>query len=174
MPATNEAALTVAYWLHMLATTLWVGGLGLVVLLILPAARRAMDLKAYLEFSGRLVNQVQSLGWFALLLLVGTGMFQLSSNPNYNGFLAINNRWAIAILVKHLLFGGVLLISAYITWGIGPALRRKAMVAAHKGADRPDAAADVEMLQKRQSLMMKANIVLGVIILALTALARIS
>lgn len=174
MKTTPEAALTIAYWLHMLGTTIWVGGLGFVVLLILPAARRQMDLKAYRNFSGKLLTQVQSLGWLSLLLLTGTGLFQMSSNPNYNGFLAINNRWAVAILTKHILFGGVLLISAYITWGLAPAYRRQAMISAHKGVDDPTSGAELERLQTRQALLMKANIVLGVIILALTALARIS
>jgi len=174
MTAPSDTALTLAFWLHMVGTTFWVGGLGVAVLLILPAARRHMDASNYMRFSGTLLKQIQSLGWFSLLLLLGTGMFQMSSNPNYNGFLAINNRWAVAILIKHILFGGVLLLSAYITWGLGPALSRQALVAARKGVENPEAVAELERLQRRESILMKANIGLGAVILGLTALARIS
>ncbi len=174
MLAPSDTALTLAFWLHMLSTAAWVGGLGLAVLMIFPAARRSMEPAAYAKFSVKLSGQIQSLGWICLMLLTGTGMFQLSSNPNYNGFLAINNRWAVAILTKHILFGAVLLVSAYLTWGIGPALKRQALVTAHKGPGDLSAAAQLEKLQQREALLMKANIGLGVAILVLTALARIS
>lgn len=158
----------------MLATASWAGGLGLLVLVLLPAARRQMEPGAFTAFSGRLLVRIQSLAWLSLTLLAATGMFQLSANINYNGFLAIDSRWALAILVKHVLFGGVLLISAYITWGIGPSIQRQLMVVSRRQTENDQALSALDRLQKRQTLLMKANLVMGAAILALTALARVS
>jgi uncharacterized membrane protein len=36
-------ALSLAYWLHMVATVAWIGGLVALVILVLPVARRIMD-----------------------------------------------------------------------------------------------------------------------------------
>jgi hypothetical protein len=91
----------------------------------------------------------------------------MSANPNYEGFLSISNRWAASMLIKHILFIGMIAISAYMTWGILPALRRIA-IKRTKGMDTDS----IELLQKRETLLLRTNLVLGVLILGLTALAR--
>jgi uncharacterized membrane protein len=169
-------ALTLFYWLHMLGTVLWVGGLVTINLLVGPAARNLLTLDSYQTLMGKVQNQLQNLGWFCLLLLTGTGLMQMSANPNYAGFLAITNQWAVAILVKHLTFGVIVLISAYLTWGLNPALRRAALVASKtEDASRKEMAfRALSMLQKRETLLLRLNLGLAVIILAFTALARSS
>jgi uncharacterized membrane protein len=162
-------ALGLAYWLHMLATITWIGGLATTILLVLPAARHALDDKAYASLLGAIQRKLDPLGWLSLLILVGTGMFQMSANVNYQGFLAINNRWAVAILVKHIIFIGMTGVSAYLTWGIMPKLGRVALRQAH-GQAVPEAL----QLQKQETRLLRLNLILGVIILALTALARAS
>jgi uncharacterized membrane protein len=162
-------ALGLAYWLHMLATITWIGGLATMSLLVLPAARHALDDKSYANLLGTIQRRLDPIGWLSLLILVGTGMFQMSANPNYQGFLAINNRWAVAILVKHLVFIGMTGVSVYLTWGVMPKLGRVALRQAH-GQEVPEAL----QLQKQETRLLKFNLILGVIILALTALARAS
>jgi hypothetical protein len=51
-------------------------------------------------------------------------MVQMSANPNYQGFLQFSNRWSGALFVKHGLYLVVLVLSAALTWGVHPALRR--------------------------------------------------
>ncbi len=45
-------ALSLAYWLHMLATVAWIGGLVTLSLLVLPAARQSLDDQAYAGLIG--------------------------------------------------------------------------------------------------------------------------
>jgi uncharacterized membrane protein len=75
-------ALALAYWLHLLATVTWIGGL-VTLAWIVPAARRSLSLEAYQTLVGKLQSRLQSLGWFSLVILAGTGMFQLSANSHY-------------------------------------------------------------------------------------------
>ncbi len=162
-------ALSLVYWLHMLATVVWIGGLAAVVLLVLPAARRSLDASGYAALLAVIQRRLDPLGWICLLLLVGTGLFQMSANPNYQGFLAISNRWAAAILVKHLVFFVMVGVSAYLTWGLLPRLGRVALRQS-RGLEAPEA----EQLQRRETSLMRLNLVLGVLVLALTAIARVS
>ncbi len=162
-------ALTIAYWLHMLATVIWIGGLAILTALIIPVARRTLDENAYAVFLERVQRRLDPLAWFSVAVLLGSGMLQMSANPNYEGFLTLNNRWAWAILVKHFLFGLMVIVSGYLTWGIMPSMRRAALRQA-RGQDAPE----INALQRREHLLLGLNLALGIIVLALTALARAS
>jgi uncharacterized membrane protein len=161
-------ALSLAYWLHMLATILWIGGLAAVVLL-LPAARRSLESGDFAGLLERIQRRLDPVGWLSLAVLVVTGLFQMSASPHYEGFFTIGNRWAAAILAKHLVFLGMIGISAYMTWGLLPGIRRNALLLA-RGLPGMEA----ERLQRREMLLLRLNLILGVIVLGLTALARAS
>jgi uncharacterized membrane protein len=162
-------ALTLVYWLHMLATVTWIGSLAAISLVVLPAVQHTLDARASADLLEGIQKRLDPLAWFSLVLLAGTGMVQMSANPNYGGFLAISNRWAAAILVKHVMFFGMAGISAYLTWGVLPRLRRSALRRA-RGLEAPEAAS----LQRQEAWLLRLNLILGVVVLALTALARSS
>jgi uncharacterized membrane protein len=166
-------ALSVAYWLHMLATVVWIGGLAGLALFVLPAARKALPAQSYAGFLSALQSRFDPLAWFSLVLLAGTGMFQMSASPNYGGFLAIDNRWAFAILIKHILFFGMAAVSAYLTWGLLPELRRLALRQSRAGPEAVSSE-EAQRLQRQEQRLMQLNLVLGVLILGLTAIARAS
>jgi uncharacterized membrane protein len=169
MEATPTWALTIAFWLHMLATVVWIGGLAALSILVLPAARKALDAGAYAALLESIQRRLDPLGWLCLLLLLATGLVQMSANPHYQGFLAITNRWAVAILIKHIVFAGMTVVSAYLTWGLLPALRRNALLEA-----RGQVAVGAERIRRQEILLLRINLILGILVLALTALARSS
>ncbi|MEJ2706127.1 MAG: CopD family protein [Anaerolineales bacterium] len=160
-------ALSLAYWVHMLATVTWIGGLAALAIFVLPAAHKSLDRNAYPAFLADIRRRLDPLAWLSLVLLVATGLFQMSANPNYQGFLAINNRWAVAILIKHLVFIVMTGISAYLTWGILPAMQRAALRLAHG-----QQVLESQALQRREIFLMRLNLALGLIVLGLTAIAR--
>lgn len=161
--------LTFAYWLHMLATVVWLGGLATLALLVLPAAASSLDPPRYAALLEGIQKRLDPLGWLCLAVLLATGMFQMSASPNYSGFLSITNRWATALLVKHLLIFGMVALSAWMTWGVLPALRRAAL---QRAMGKP--ASQTEALQRRELLLLRLNLVLGGLVLMLTAIARAS
>ena len=160
-------ALFLAYWLHLLATVLWIGGLVVLSLLVLPAARKIIDPQAFALLLADIGRRLDPLGWFSILILIASGMIQMSASPHYDGFLSIRSLWAGAILVKHLLFGIMVAISGYITWGLIPQLRRAALLRS-RGKDTPD----FGVLQRRSIQLMQLNLIFGVLVLLLTAIAR--
>lgn len=162
-------ALSMIYWLHMLATVVWIGGLATLAILVLPAAQQVLDAGAFARLLDSIQRRLDPVGWICLLILAGTGMFQMSASPNYQGFLAINNTWATAILIKHLVFLIMIGIGAYLTWGLLPRLKRAALLQA-KGKEAPDKV----NLRQQEVRLLNLNLLLGALILALTAIARAS
>jgi uncharacterized membrane protein len=162
-------ALTIAYWLHMLATVTWIGGLAALAMFVLPAAQRALAPPAYADLLAAIQRRFDPLAWFCLAVLVGTGMFQMSASPSYSGFLAVENTWALAILLKHLVFFGMAGLSAYLTWVLLPKARRLALL---RSRQSEAAGEQIARLETQEVRLLQLNLILGVIVLALTAIAR--
>jgi uncharacterized membrane protein len=165
--ATPVWALSIAYWLHMLATVLWIGGLAALSIIVLPAARKVLDPGAFAALLAGMQKRLDPLGWFSVIVLLASGMLQMSSSPNYDGVLSIQGVWAGSILIKHILFGLMVLISGYITWGLLPALKRAALLQA-RGKNAPNA----QTLQVRETFLLRLNLIFGILVLLMTAIAR--
>lgn len=160
-------ALSLAYLLHMLSTVIWIGGLFSLVLLVLPAAQKALEMQAYLDLLENLQRRLEPLGWFCLVVLLSTGMFQMAASPKYQGFLAVRGLWGTAILVKHIFFLLMIGVSAYLTWGVLPALRRALL-----RLSRDKSAGQEKKLEQQNLWLLRLNVGLSVLVLVMTALAR--
>jgi uncharacterized membrane protein len=165
------SGLTLTYWLHILATVVWIGGLASLSIFVLPAARRTLSAQEYSKFLKAVQKRMQPFSWLCLVILIFTGLFQMVTHPSYVGFLVIANSWAQAILLKHLVVGVMLALSAYVTWWLIPVLNRmEFMQAMGKTVDETV----LQKLEQRQLSIMQINLFLAVIILLLTAWARTS
>jgi uncharacterized membrane protein len=160
-------ALALIYWLHMLATVAWIGGIFSISILVLPAARKSLKPADQLAFIESLQKRLEPLAWFSLGMLIATGLFQLSANSHYNGFFNVSTQWSLAILVKHGLVGVMVAVSAVQTWEVLPAIRRTLM-RREKGASEEE----IVRLQKREERLLRMNFILSILILGATALAR--
>lgn len=164
-------ALALAYWLHIIATVLWIGGIMTLSVLVIPSARKTLSAQDYTALFGRLQQGLQRIGWLSLAVLVATGLFQMSAHPAYAGLLALSNSWAVAIFVKHVVVGLMVLVSAYITWGLMPALHRmNFQLTAGLEVDE----VKITMLRRREKMALNLNFILSIIVLLLTAIARAS
>ena len=160
-------ALALTYWLHLLATVTWIGSLAGISFLVLPAMRRALNAETQLVFIEAMQKRLEPIAWFSMTLLVLTGLFQMSVNPHYDGFLSISTQWSMAILSKHLLGIVMVVVSAIQTWEVIPAIRR-AIVKSKK----QDNADELEALRRREVLLLRINFGLSVLILLATSFAR--
>jgi uncharacterized membrane protein len=154
------------YWLHMLATVTWIGSLAAINLLFLPASTRTLKLADQLSFISALQKRLEPLAWFCMGLLLVTGLFQLSANPHYDGFLSTSTQWSLAILVKHSLGVVMAIVSAVQTWEVLPSIQRILMKKENAKTE------ELARLQKRETLLLRINLILSALILAATAFAR--
>lgn len=162
-------ALALTYWLHLIATVAWVGSLAGISLLILPAMKRSLDSENQLVFIEAMQRRLEPIAWFSMSLLLVTGLFQMSVNPHYDGFLSTSTQWSLAILTKHVFGIVMIVVSAIQTWEVIPAIRR-AILRSRKNAN----AEEIESLRRREVLLLRMNFGLSLIILLATAFARAS
>ncbi len=169
MPAVVSTwALALTFWLHFLATVTWIGSLVSIYMLVQPAAKRALQPVDQLALVEAIQKRLEPIVWFSVSLLVVTGLFQMSVNPHYNGFLSTSGQWSLAILSKHVLVGILIVVSATHTWDVLPAIRRALM--------RKDRIDSVQLagLQRRETILLRWSLVLAGLILLATAVARAS
>lgn len=162
-------ALALIYWLHMLATAIWAGSLAAISLLILPAMKRTLSSETQLALIEAIQKRLEPIAWFSISLLAVTGLFQMSTNPHYDGFLSISTQWSLAILTKHILGIFMIVASAIQTWEVIPAIHRAIMMS--KKSKNTD---ELNSLQRREILLLRINFGLSILILGASAVARVS
>jgi len=162
-------ALALTFWLHLLATVTWVGSLAGVSLLVLPAMQRSLSPETQLVFIEAMQKRLEPIAWFSMSLLLATGLFQMSVNHHYDGFLSISTQWSLAILAKHLLGVIMVVVSAIQTWEVIPAIRR-AIIKSKKSKNTEE----LDSLRRREILLLRMNFGLSILILLATAFARAS
>jgi|Deesub1362A_J573_1020465.scaffolds.fasta_scaffold00577_18 putative copper export protein len=153
-----------AYWIHMAATVVWLGGL-----FWMSAFFQTHTAQEGVSSAGqawRLLRRFLSIAWLSLALLVGTGLLQMAANPNYQGTLALVNPWSRALLAKHVVVLLMAGLNGHLQWVQLPALER-AMIAARGGTGDPQPMAASRMLR-----FHRLNLALGLLVLLLTAMAR--
>jgi uncharacterized membrane protein len=149
----------------LLATVVWLGGITLITLLAWPAMQRGtLAGNQWWELQRRFAPWANG----SLILLLITGFFQMTNDANYSGFLNIDGRWAVAILLKHIAFAAMVAITAYMQAALYPAMSRTAFLAEKKPEQ---AAAEHEKIQQREIRLLRLNLAFAVIVLLLTAVA---
>jgi uncharacterized membrane protein len=162
-------ALTLVYWLHFVATVVWVGSLAAISILILPAMKRTLNPNSQLALIAAVQSRLEPIAWFSISLLILTGLFQMSVNPHYDGFLSTSTQWSLAILAKHLLGVVMVVVSAIQTWEVFPAIRRAILLS--KKTKNSDV---LEALRRREYRLLQINFIVSILILGATAVARAS
>jgi len=93
-----------SYWLHALATVIFIGHFVLLATIYLPVLARAKNGTALSAISKR------SRPWMytSLLIFLVTGSYLTFVDPNYQGIGNFSNFWAVMMLVKHLIIVGMI------------------------------------------------------------------
>lgn len=157
--------LAISYWIHLLATVVWLGGLALMALVAWPALRQGrLDSNQWFGLQKGLSPWAN----VSLVLLLITGFVQMTNDGNYTGFLSVDSLWAWAILLKHVAFVALVALTAYVQFGLYPAMSRLGLLADKRPAL---AQAEREKLTRREMLFLRLNLACAALILLFTAVA---
>jgi uncharacterized membrane protein len=160
--------LAISFFFHLIATVVWIGGLVIMTVLVWPEMRRSLENNpALFSLLTRLRRRFVPLSNFSLVVLVVTGLAQMTANPNYDGMLVIDNDWSRAMLLKHLSIAGMVVCGLVLQYGVAPALERASLLAERGKGD----ASEWERLRRREVRLTWLNVLLGVAVLAFTAWA---
>jgi uncharacterized membrane protein len=149
----------------MLATVIWLGGLVSMTIVAWPAVRkRILDTDQWVLLQKRYTPWASA----SLVILWVTGFLQMTADPNYDGFLAVNSLWAKALLFKHLAVIGMMIFGIYIQWRIQPALARLSLLE----SKQPNLAAEErEKLTRQEVRLLRLNLICATAVLFFTAVA---
>jgi uncharacterized membrane protein len=156
--------LALNYWLHLLATTAWLGGT-LVLTLVAWPGLAAADGPLRGDLVRAFERRFRPLANLSLAALLVTGTIQMSGDPHYEGFLRFANSWSLLLLAKHVVFLLMIGVSLIMQWGVKPALDRAALLAREAREDDQTQAA----LHRRLRRLTAINLIFGVLVLLLTA-----
>jgi uncharacterized membrane protein len=160
--------LAVSLFFHLLATTIWVGGLLITSLMVWPEARHTLQgSNSLYSFLSRMRQRFTPWGHFSLVVLIVTGLFQMSLDENYSGFLNFSNTWSVVILFKHIAIGGMIASGAILQYAVFPALERTTLRLQHT----KDGIEEWETLRRREINLTRLNLILGLLVLAFSAWA---
>ncbi len=154
-----------SYWIHLLATAVWLGGMSLMALVAWPALRKqTLTANHWLMMQQKFLPYINA----SLVLLLLTGFWQMTTDENYSGFLVIDSLWAWALLVKHIAFVGMSVITAYVQFSLYPAIERTKLLAEKKPKT---AVSQQNTLQQKEIHLLRTNLICAVIVLLCTAVA---
>lgn len=162
----STVLLSISYFIHLIATVLWIGGLLIFTVFVWPAVKHSLyQPEANHQLLLDLQKRFRPLANLSLLLLLGTGMVQTGANENYEALLTFTNTWTQAMLFKHLAFGGMIVVAGILQFGIAPAIERASLLAARGQAN------ELETILAREARLTQIMLGLGVLVLVFTAIA---
>ncbi len=154
-----HAAWVISVWLHILAATVWLGGMAFLVLVVVPWLRAGerSNAMAMLRETGL---RFRTVGWGCFVVLVATGTFNLYMRGVRPGNLIdplwLSGDFGRAFAIKAGLFTVVLVISAVHDFWLGPR-------ATHL-LEKDPASPEGQKLRRWVSLIGRANALLALAI----------
>ena len=112
-------------------------------------------------------KRFQPLTWLSLVVLIVTGLFQMTADPHYEGMLQFNNSWSRAILLKHVAMAGMVICGVLLQWRVVPALERAGWLLERNHGD----AAEWARLRCQEVRLARISVALGLLVLVFTAWA---
>ncbi len=164
----SQPQYALSLFFHITATTVWIGGLLVTLILVWPSLRRTLSSQPALY---RLLSAMRSrfypISNLSLAVLIVTGLFQMTADPNYQGFLDFENTWSKVMLFKHIAIAGMAAAGLMLQYGVAPALERASLLLEHSKGDLKE----WSRLHRREVTLTWANAVLGLAVLAFSAWA---
>ena len=148
--------IALSYWLHELATVIFIGLFALLATIFLPVLSKDENGPALSEISKR------SRSWLygSMLVFAMTGTYLTIVDPNYLGLGKFNNFWGVVMLIKHILIVGMIAMGFWFNaiMRVGP------LMSANTG---------VTQAISRFRWYANAMAISGILTLLLTALAQV-
>ncbi len=163
-----QSSLALSYFVHLVATVVWIGGLITLTVFVWPETKRALaNNPAFYDLLTRWRKRFVPLSNFSLVVLVLTGFIQMSGDPNYDGLLQFSNDWSRVMLLKHLAIIGMVICGLILQLAVTPALERAGLLLERGKGD----ALEWERLRRREIRLTWLNAGLGIVVLGFTAWA---
>lgn len=165
----SSELLALSLFFHLTATAIWIGGLLITMLLVWPAARHSLqEVQPLYSLLRSLRKRFYPISNLSLFVLILTGLFQMTADPNYEGFLRFDNPWSVIMLVKHVVIVFMALAGLALQYGTAPALERTSLLI-ERGKDDGTMTQQWESLRRHEVILTWATGLLGLAVLGFSA-----
>jgi copper resistance protein D len=151
----------ISVWLHILAATVWIGGMAFLVLVVVPWLRSGNRANAgtFLRETG---ERFRNVGWTCFGIVLITGTFNLWIRgvrlSDFGRAAWLSSSFGQIVLLKLGTFALVLSVSILHDFSVGP--RASSAIA------RDPQSAEAQTLRRRASLLGRVNVVLALVLVA--------
>lgn len=162
----SQAALAISLFFHILATVVWIGGILLITFLVIPQINNVLtDQTALHQILLRIRGRFAQVSNLALVVLIVTGLLQMTADPNYDGLLQLDNQWSRVLLLKHLLIVIMAILGLSLQLSVAPALERVSLLLQHGKNEH----SQWERLRRKERRLTVLIALLAILILAASA-----
>jgi len=151
----------ISVWVHILAATVWIGGMLFLVLVVVPWLRKGgrSDAAVFLRETG---ERFRVVGWACFFVLLTTGTFNLWVRgvrlSDFGRTEWLQSPFGTTVIVKLTVFLLVLMVSSIHDFVVGPRATRAIATDAHS--------TEAHVERRRASALGRLNVLLALILVA--------
>ena len=143
------------YWIHLVATVLWIGGIIFIIFIVIPSSGQVLGAE-----SGKLMGEISKrftpLANYSIILLFVSGIVLAGLNNQFSGVRILESNWTMALILKLVLFFSMTAIHFYRGLVLAPKMMRTTTQT------------EKTALQKLSINLVKVNFTLGLSVLLLS------
>jgi uncharacterized membrane protein len=143
------------YWIHLVATVLWIGGILFIIFIAIPSSKQVLG-----AASGKLMGEISKrftpLANYSIVLLFVSGIVLAGLNKQFSVVRILESNWTMALTLKLVLFFSMTAIHFYRGLVLAPKIMRTATQT------------EKTALQELSINLVKVNFALGLSVLLLS------
>lgn len=156
----REMMLAGSYWLHSIATVIWLGGIFFILFIALPSAKQVLGGEAS-KLMGEISKKFTPIANYCIIILIITGAVLTAVNKQFLGIGNLGNSWSLGLIVKHVSVLGMVVVHFYRGLVLAPKITRT------------ESASEKASLQKLSLNLVKVNFFLGLIVLLFSGIISV-
>jgi putative copper export protein len=145
-------ALTLINFLHELFTIIWIGGMLLLVLVLMPVLKKQFEEEKFNQVNKMIKKRLSIFTYIAIVVLMVTGLLMTRESTLTTRFLSFESTAAILLSIKHILFILMALIAVF----------RSTIIDRIKGIEK-------KPRQKIAKILLLVNVIFGIAVLFLSS-----
>jgi uncharacterized membrane protein len=158
----NLIILSASYFLHFFATVVWIGGIIMILLVILPSAKTSLEAAPMISgLMKEITKHFTPMANISIFILIVTGIVIAIYNKNFTNILDFSNHWNLVMFLKHIFVALMIIIHFYRGLILNPKIGKLSLQVDDS---------QIAKLRKYSLDLVKANLVLGVVVLVVSGI----
>lgn len=153
----SDLLLATSYWLHLLSTVIWIGGIIFILFIAIPSSKQVLGAEAG-KLMGEISKRFTPLANYSIFFLVITGVALAGFNKQFSGIRLFENNWTAVLFLKCIIVFGMVIIHFYRGLILTPKI------------GKTESVAEKVKFQKLSLNLVKVNFGLGMLVLLLSGI----